>query len=61
MARRWDLPKLKTTLRRLNIDYKVIIPDVAAHLAEMKERHEQARAKSSRMDWIAYHTYDEVN
>ena len=60
MARRWDLPQLKQTLKRLGLEFSIVIPDVAQHLAEARERTEIARSKSSRMDWVSYHTYEEV-
>jgi len=61
LARRWELPKLKQTLKRLDLDYEILIADVAEHLAKMQKRTELARSKSNRMDWESYHTYDEIN
>ena len=60
LVRRWDVPQLKQTLNRLDLDYKVHIADVAQHLAKIQKRHEEARSKSTRMDWQTYQTYEEA-
>ncbi|XP_047735543.1 carboxypeptidase B-like [Hyalella azteca] len=63
MARRWDLPMLKAALQHRNLQYSVQIANVHRHLADLKERHLQARTKAgdSRMSWDAYYNYDEIN
>lgn len=61
MARRWDLPMLKTSLTRHGLQYEVRVSNVAQLLAEESKANKEARAKSTKaMDWTSYHDYNEV-
>ncbi|KAA0195423.1 hypothetical protein HAZT_HAZT007528, partial [Hyalella azteca] len=62
MVRRWDLPMLKAVLLHRKLQYSIHIADVHRHLADMKEKHLQARTRAgdARMSWDAYYNYDEV-
>lgn len=60
MAHAFRLPALKKTLELIGLDeFEVMISNVGA-VVEAEARAQQA-AKSTKMDWLNYHDYDEVS
>lgn len=62
MSGPFHVPVLRATLEKMNLSPSVMVADVASLVAASAPRHHDKEdgAASPRMDWIAYHSFDEV-
>lgn len=65
MATRWKIPALKEALEKSSMTYEIMIEDVYQTMLQTRIQNEEALQKAEqdgkKMDWTAYHSYNEVS